>query len=114
MGATCDETCEALGLSNVALEAAKVIQNKDCTLVQRFTNFAGRPLYSDDTSRFYWSFGFIESDRSYISCAYFCDRNDSDECWDKKAGDSYKSFKVGAEPGSKNGEEKRRLICPCS
>ena len=40
MGATCDETCESLGLSNIAREAAKVIQNGDCTLVQRFTNFA--------------------------------------------------------------------------
>ena len=80
---------------NVAVTAAKVVKEDDCTIIDNFLKY-GKTLLTGKSNTNSWTFGYFYNSYS----KYVCTR--------------YGPFlKTGVGPGQTNLDPNRRLICPC-
>ena len=94
-GDSCDKTCQINKLGNGATNAAKSIDEGDCTVMNNFSE-QGKTELTSKSNTSYWTFGyFYESYSKYVCTSY----------------GSYVSAGVG--PGQKNLDSDRRVVCPC-
>ena len=90
-GASCDNTCNTLGLMNLATKARNFIPEGDCTLIEHFIGQT-----KDKGTTPFWTFGYTKTG----SNDYYCTK--------------YGYKELGTKENESNNDLRRQIGCPCS
>ena len=94
-GDSCDTTCENFEYVNAANDAANIIKQDDCTVMNQFLNQSKTILASKSNTSF-WTFGYFYDSYSKYVCTSYGNH-----------------VSAGAGPGHTNADSDRRIVCPC-
>ena len=94
-GASCDNTCNTLGLMNLATKARNFIPEGDCTLIEHFIGQTKDEQMNKGTTPF-WTFGYTK----VVGNDYYCT--------------TYGYKEQGTKVGTKKTSPNVRIVCPCS